>query len=189
MGLQTSGPALIVVALADGTVTGCPWAGYATSYSGTATNDRGWRFQVPVKTTIYGVYLAPIATSFVSGAKLYSGASELAAATNYYQNVWVFAAPYICLPNVTYDIVLKMVGGGASSSPPIPYKGAASPPAAVTACVPTTNGVPWQLVTGGTPGSYTADATRMMCLQLLVDDYPAGGGLLVNRGMSGGLNG
>lgn len=169
-------PAAVVV-FDGGEIIGNPFVKTDTHASDTA--DRGLRFTPTENLTISGFVTELASGTIALTGKVYAstGGAALASVTadrgnsvssgqGYTGTLFRFA-PITLVGGTTYDLVVSVASATALAS--IATMGEASPPAAVQACV-------WPglaYVTGTTPGSYTADATKVFRMAVIVDDNPA----------------
>lgn len=181
------GPAF-VLKYSDGTLQGNP---YVTDDSAHANNqnDRGNRFTFTEDISVCGILSGAAGTVAVDELRVYTaaGASVINIATTVpgeTNSGSGFTNPVTLTGGVAYDVV---AGFAANSATGVIYtmgEAEADLPADVLACRP------WSCayVDGATPGSYTADPTKIVQgYGLFIDDFPAiagggGGGMRVIGG-------
>lgn len=178
---NTSGPGSFCIKYTDGTCVGHPWVGSETHASN--TNDRGERVKFSEDVVVSGTTSVYITTASAA-AKIYPASGGAAVATHTLDRHQINNAgtsrfaPARLTGGTSYDLVWTF---GSASTGTVYTMGEvlANVPADVLACVP----LGWAYVDGTTPGSYTADASRLWLFGLIIDDNPAiaGGGVFGYR--------
>lgn len=153
-------------------IFGNPWVDAGGAHASNA-NDRGNRYTFKEDVVVSGI--VGIADTNLSGFEINNASSGanlvtagVATGDIYRQQkggVCRFS-PVTLSAGVAYDVV--MTAGASDTFGTIYYMGEASPPADVAACRCVNIGY----VDGDTPGSYTLDTTKVMRMNLIIDDMP-----------------
>lgn len=160
----------------------------STMNTGTTPDEIGNLFTVPVGMRVCGFYGY---TSFAQDLDvvLYQGSTALVTYTlerdeMVTTNVTVerLFTPVTLAANTSYRLVWKATSGSSTTI----YSWQA-PTAAAREGQP--GALDWQKTSRADAGSWSETNTDYVILSLLVDGIDAGGGLLVHRGMTGGMNG